>query len=56
LENASDWPFDCENLPFKHQPSPEVLAVEAELEAKRKAAVEHKSSAAVPATTAATPQ
>lgn len=29
------WPFDCENLPFKHQPSAEVLAVEAELAAKR---------------------
>ncbi len=50
------WPFDCENLPFKHQPSPEVLAVEAELEAKRKAAAEHNSSAAVSATTDTTHQ
>lgn len=28
------FPFDCENLPFKHEPSPEVLAVEAEIKAR----------------------
>lgn len=38
------WPFDCDNLPFKHQPSPEVFAVEAELAAKRKAAAERNSA------------
>jgi hypothetical protein len=31
---SKPWPFDCDNLPFKHQPSPEVLAVEAEIRAR----------------------
>ena len=31
------WPFDCDNLPFKKQPSPEVLAVEARDRADREA-------------------
>jgi hypothetical protein len=31
------WPFDCDNLPFKKPPSPEVLAVEARDRADREA-------------------
>lgn len=32
----SAWPFDCDNLGFKHQPSALVLAVETDLRAQRK--------------------
>jgi hypothetical protein len=38
------WPFDCNHLPFEQMPSPQVLAVEAQLEAERKAAVENSSA------------
>jgi hypothetical protein len=33
VPDAKPWPFDCDNLPFKYEPSPEVLAVEAEIKA-----------------------
>lgn len=39
----SAWPFDCDNLPFRQKPSAEVLAAEAELEARRKAAIQSSS-------------
>lgn len=32
-DRGQPWPFDCDNLPFKYEPSPEVLAVEAEIKA-----------------------
>lgn len=31
---ATSWSFDCNNLPFRHQPSDEVLATEAAIEVK----------------------
>lgn len=31
------WPFQCDNLPFKKEPTAEVVAVEAQLTAKRRA-------------------
>lgn len=36
LEDKHEWPFDCDNLAFKHEPSAAALALEAELEAKRR--------------------
>jgi hypothetical protein len=32
--SGSAWPFDCNNLFFKHQPTDQVLAAEAEIEAQ----------------------
>jgi hypothetical protein len=37
IDNGTHFPFDCDNLPFKHEPSPEVLAVEAEIKAREAA-------------------
>lgn len=37
LAPSGRWPFDCENLRFKYQPSGEVLKAEAEIAARRSA-------------------
>lgn len=36
IPGKHDWPYDCENPPFKHQPSESARALEAKLEEKRR--------------------